>query len=102
MVFELLALVMYVPLAVAGLWLLVTGRRMIFGLPKGMKEGWQLRAFGAVYVLGSSWVIYRAIHDGTYAADAIVFAYVALFAVAGIFVYRRRKARRAEAAETLL
>jgi hypothetical protein len=94
MAFEVLAVAMWIPLGVFGIWLLVTGRRMIFGLPKGMKEGWQLRVFGLAYVVMAGYVTYRAIHDGTYAADAVVFSYVGLIAVALFALYRRQKARR--------
>ncbi len=55
---------------------------MIFGLPKGMKEGWQLRVFGLAYVLMAGYISYRAIRDGSVAADGVVIGYVVLIAVA--------------------
>ena len=92
---EGLALALWIPLGVIGLWFLVTGRR-IFGLPKGYKDGWLLRVFGLAYVLIAGYVSYRAIHDRTFSADGVVFGYVALVAMALVALYRRRKARRAE------
>lgn len=95
MALEVLGLALWIPLGVLGLWLLITGRR-IHGLPKDLKEGWQLRLFGLAYVGMSVYVSYRAIHDGSYAADGIVMGYVLLIALALYVLYRRRKARRAE------
>jgi hypothetical protein len=96
-VFELLALVLWIPFGVLGLLLLVTGRRLM-GLPKGWKEGWQLRLFGLAYFLMAGYVSYRVIHDGTFSTDGVVFGYVALVALAFAALYRRRKARAREAA----
>jgi len=98
MALELLALAYWIPLGVFGLWLLATGRRPFFGLAKGLKEGWPLRVFGLVYVVLPGYFMYRAIHDRSYAPDGIVMGYVILIAVVLVGLYRRRKARRAEAA----
>lgn len=95
---ELLALALWIPLGVAGVLLLATGRRTIFGLPKGLKEGWQLRVFGLAYSLMAGYLIYRAIHDGSFSADGLVFGYVALVALVLVAFYRWRKARVTEAA----
>ncbi len=91
-VLEVLALALWIPLGVVGVWLLATGR-MIFGLPKGLKEGWQLRVFGLAYSLMAGYLSYRAVHDGTFSADGVVFGYVALVALVLVAFYRRPKAK---------
>jgi hypothetical protein len=91
-VLELLALALWIPLGVFGLWLLVTGRPMFFELPKGLKEGWQLRVFGLAYLVMAGYLTYRAIHDGSFSADGLVAGYVALVALVLVALYRRRKA----------
>jgi hypothetical protein len=96
MALELLALALWLPLAVLGLWLLVTGQT-IFGLPKGLKKSWQLRLLGLAYVLMPGYLSYRAIHDGSYAIDGLVIGYILLVAVVLAALYRRQKARRTEA-----
>jgi hypothetical protein len=95
-VLEVLALALWIPLGVAGVWLLATGR-MIFGLPTWLKEGWQLRVFGLAYVLMAGYLVYRAIHDGSFSADGLVGGYVAVVAVVLVALYRRRKAQTKQA-----
>jgi hypothetical protein len=90
-----LALVLWIPLGVVGVWLLVTGRR-IAGRPKGLKEGLQLRIFGLAYVLAAGYVTYRAIHDGSYEVDGLVMGYAVLIVLAMVALYRWRKARQVE------
>jgi len=97
MAIEALALVLWIPLGLIGLWLLMTGRKMIYGLPKGLKEGWQLRVFGLAYVLMTGYLSYRAIRDGSVAADGVFMSYAVVLAVALVALYRGRKAKRAEA-----
>jgi hypothetical protein len=91
-VLEVLALALWIPVGLIGVWLLVTGRRFL-GLPKGLKERWPLRAFGLAYVVIAGYLIYRAVLDGTYSTDGVVFGYVALVTLALVALYRRRKAR---------
>jgi hypothetical protein len=91
-ILEVLALALWIPLGVAGVWLLATGR-MIFGLPKWLKEGWQLRVFGLAYFVMAGYLTYRAIHDGSFSADGVVFGYVALVALVLVAIYRRQKAK---------
>ena len=92
-VLEVLALALWIPLGVAGVWLLASGRRTIFGLPKGLQEGWRLRVFGLAYFLMAGCLVYRAIHDGTFSADGLIFGYVTLVALILVAFYRREKAR---------
>jgi hypothetical protein len=99
MALELLALAFWIPIGVLGLWLLATGRRTFFGLPKWPKEGWLLRVFGLVYVLLPGYFIYRAIHDASFAPDGVVAGYAVLIGVALVALYRRQMARRAQAAD---
>ena len=93
-VLEVLALALWIPLGVAGVWLLATGRK-ILGLPKWLKEGWQLRVFGLAYFVIAGYLTYRAIHDGSFSADGLVAGYVAVVALVLVAIYRRQKARNA-------
>jgi|ERR1700686_38913 len=95
---ELLALVLWIPIGVVGFWLLVTGRRMMFGLPKGLKEGRQLRVFGLAYVLAGGYFTYRATRDGSFVVDGLVMGYAVLIVLALAGLYRWQKASRAGAA----
>jgi hypothetical protein len=97
MVLEVLALALWIPLGLVGLWFLVTGRKIIYGLPRGLKEGWQMRVFGLAYTLMTGYISFLAIRDGSVAADGVVIGYVALIGVVLYALYRRQKARRAEA-----
>jgi hypothetical protein len=92
---EVLALALWTPVGVFGLWLVVTGRRLI-GFPKWLKEGWQLRVLGLMYVVLGGYFAYRALRDGSFAPDGVFGAYLALI-LAGLFaLYRRQKTRRTE------
>jgi hypothetical protein len=95
-VLEVLALALWIPLGVAGVWFLATGR-MILGLPKGLKEGWQLRVFGLAYFLMAGYLTYRAIHDGSFSADGLVPTAAAVVALVLVALYRRRKAQTKQA-----
>ena len=91
-VLEVLALALWLPLGVAGVWFLATGRK-ILGLPKGLKERWQLRVSGLAYFVIAGYLTYRAIHDGSFNADGLVAGYVAVVALGLVAIYRRQKAR---------
>lgn len=90
---EVLGVTLWSVLGVAGAWLLLTGRRMVYGLPKSPREGWPLRAFGLAYLLLAAFLIFQAFH-GSFSADGVVFAYV-FFAVALAVVLNQRRKRRA-------
>ena len=93
---EVLGVGLWAALGLAGAWWLVTGRKMFYGPPNGMREGWGLRVMGLAYVLLATYLIYQAVR-GTFYADGVVFSY-ALFGVAlAVYVYQRRKARAAAA-----
>ena len=89
---EVLALALWIPLGVAGVWLLATGR-MIFGLPTWLKEGWQLRVFGLACFVMAGYLTYRAIHDGSFSANGLVGGYVGVVALVLVALYRRQKGR---------
>ncbi len=61
-VLEVLGVGLWAVLGLVGAWWLVTGRRFIFGLPKGMKEGWPMRVMGLAYFLVAVFLIYQAFH----------------------------------------
>jgi hypothetical protein len=91
---EVLGVGLWAVLGLAGSWWLLTGRKTIYGLPKGMKEGWPLRVMGLAYVLVALFLIYQAFH-GSFAAEGVIFSY-AFFAVAlAVYLYQRRRAREA-------
>ena len=94
-VLRLLGLVLWLFVAVAGAWLLLTGRHVIFGLPKGIRDGWPMRMFGLVYFLAGTYFSYRVI-QGSFTPEGIVFGFVSLVAVV---LVAWRKARIQEATE---
>ena len=98
MALELLALALWIPIGLLGLWLLVTGRRPCFGLPKGFKEGWQLRVLGLAYFLVPVYPIYRVVRDRSYPVDGIILGYAVVIALALAALYRWQKAKRSAAA----
>jgi hypothetical protein len=94
-VLEVLGVGLWSVLGLAGAGWLLTGRKTIYGLPKGLKEGWPLRVMGLAYFLTAVFLIYQAFH-GSFAADSVIFAY-AFFGVAlAVYLTRRRKPRVAE------
>jgi hypothetical protein len=95
MALELLALALWLPLAVVGLWLLATGRR-ILGLPKGLTKSWQLRVFGLAYVVMAGYLTYRAVHDRSVAIDGLVMGYAVAVVVGLVVLNRRLRAGRTE------
>ena len=56
---ELIGLLLWLVLGLAGAWLLVTGRKMVFGLPGDFREGWPVRVFGLAWVLMAAFVTYE-------------------------------------------
>jgi hypothetical protein len=96
MALEVLGVALWAVLGLAGAWLLLTGRKMIYGLPKGINEGWPLRLFGLAYFALAAFLIYQAFH-GSFSPDGVVLAY-AFFGIAlALALNRRRKGKRAEA-----
>jgi hypothetical protein len=94
-VLEVLGVGLWSVLGLLGAWFLVTGRKTIYGLPNGMREGWPLRVMGLAYVLLAGFLIYQLFH-GYFAADGVVISYV-FFALALAFYLRgRRKGRAAD------
>jgi hypothetical protein len=92
---QVLGIAAWVVFGLAGAWLLLTGRRLIYGLPREIKDGWPLRTFGLLYVLLAAFLIYQ-FSRGSFSPDGVVFTY-AFFAVAlGVYLYGRRKPRAAD------
>jgi drug/metabolite transporter (DMT)-like permease len=91
-VVEMLGVGLWALLGLAGAWWLVTGRKLIYDLPRGIKEGRFLRVMGLAYVLLAAFLIYMALH-GSFSAEAVVLGYL-LFAVGlALALNRRRKER---------
>ena len=91
MAFQVLGLVLWGFVAVLGAWLLVTGRHLIFGLPMGTRDGWQMRISGLVYFVAGSFFAYRAFQS-SFSPEGIFFSYVI---VALVVWSARQKARAA-------
>ena len=91
-VLEVLGVGLWAVLGLVGFWWLVTGRKFIFGLPKGMKEGWPMRLMGLVYLLLAGYLIYQALHRSFY-ADGVILAYFFLGLALVLYWNGRRKAR---------
>ena len=53
-----IGIVIWLFLGMGGVWLLVTGRKMLFGLPRDFREGWPVRVFGLAYVVMAALVGY--------------------------------------------
>jgi len=83
-------------LGLGGAWLLLTGRKTIYGLPKGVREGWPLRLFGLAYVALATFLIYQAFH-GSFSPDGVVLTYVFFGVALVLALNRRRKGKRADA-----
>jgi hypothetical protein len=94
-VLRVFAIVLWLFVAIAGTWLLLTGRHVIFGLPKGIGDGWPIRLFGLVYCAAGTYFTYRVI-QGSFTPEGIVFGFVSLVAVV---LVAWRKTKTQEAAE---
>jgi hypothetical protein len=92
LVLEALGIAFWSVLGLGGVWLLLTGRRTIFGLPKGIREGWRLRLFGLLYFLLTAFLIFQA-SRGSFSPEAIVFTY-AFFAIALVVGLTQRRSTR--------
>jgi len=95
MAFQMLGLALWGTVAVTGAWLLVTGRQLFFGLPAWNMQGWQLRLFGLIYLVGGTFLAYGAV-QGSFSPEGIVFSYVALSLVVWTTWRKRRTPERAE------
>jgi hypothetical protein len=96
MALELLGLIPSLTMGVLGSALLLTGRRLRFGLPFGIREGWPLRLFGLVFFAAGIYFTSRVV-QGSSEQDAVIGAYVTL--AFGIFASfgQWRKGRPREA-----
>jgi hypothetical protein len=95
MALEVLGLVPSLIMGVLGAALLLTGRRLRFGIPYRIGEGWPLRLFGLVYFVAGIYFTSRFV-QGSFEQDTLIGAYATL--AFGIFASfdRSRRARRAE------
>jgi hypothetical protein len=95
-VLRLLGLVLWLVLGLAGVWLLVTGRRTVFGLPKGIREGWPLRLYGLFNVLVAGFLIFRLM-QASFTPDGVVVTLVLVGIAVLIQLDRWRKSQTREA-----
>jgi hypothetical protein len=77
---RVVALILWLSVAVFGSWLLLTGRHVIFGLPKGIRDGWPMRMFGLVYCAAGAYFSFSVI-QGSFTPEGIAFGYVSLVSV---------------------
>jgi hypothetical protein len=89
---KLAGLALWLVLGAIGAGLLVTGRRTIFGLPKGIREGWPLRVMGLAYCMVAALLVFQVL-KGTFYADGVVAGYVFLGITLLVAYDRRRKSR---------
>src|ERR1700736_2248251 len=95
--FRLLGVAMWILIGISGAWLLITGRRMFWGLPKGLREGWPLRVFGLVYCVAAAIVLLESLR-GVFNPAGSAFAFAAL--VVGLIVVWVKGGQREEASGT--
>ena len=95
-----IALVIWLLLGLAGAWHLITGRKMVFGLPRDFREGWPVRVFGLVNVLLAAFVAYQdyRLSQGLSVPGGIVFVYTSvtfavLLVVLAVLDHRRTAGR---------
>jgi hypothetical protein len=91
-VVEALGVGLWALLGLAGAWWLVTGRKLIYDLPKGIREGRFLRVMGLAYVLLAAFLIYMALH-GSVSAEGVVLGYLLFAGGLALALNRRRKER---------
>lgn len=89
---EVLGVGLWAVLGLAGAWLLLTGRKTIYALPRGIPEGWPLRVWGAAYLALAAFLVYQAFH-GSFNPDGAVTNY-ALGALGLLAALNRRGATR--------
>ena len=92
---HLLGLALWLVLGAFGAGLLVTGRRTIFGLPKGIREGWPLRVMGLAYCVVAALLVSQLL-KGTVYADGVIAGYVFLGITLFLAYNRRLKSRTGE------
>lgn len=103
----MIGLVLWLMLGLAGAWLLITGRKLVFGLPRDFRQGWPVRIYGLAYVLVAAFVAYEGYRAsrGLPVPSGIVFIYGAVpFTVLLVILAawdRRRVARSARPTEGL-
>ena len=89
---EVLGVGLLAVLGLAGAFWLLTGRKLIFGLPKGLKEGWPMRVMGLAYFLLAAFLIYQAFH-GSFSPEGVIFSYAFFVVALAVYFSQRRKAR---------
>jgi hypothetical protein len=99
MALQALELAPFAVFGVVGAWLLVTGRKLFFELPDGLRRGWQLRLGGLVYCVAAAFFAYQVIR-GSFFLDALVPTYAALAIGIWVALSRRRKLRNPQAADS--
>jgi hypothetical protein len=89
---EVLGAGLWAVLGLVGAWLLLTGRKTIYGLPKGIPGGWPLRVWGGAYLALAVYLIYEAFRS-SFSPSGIVTTYI-LLALALVLVLNRRRTTR--------
>lgn len=87
----MIAVLPWLFLGLVGAWMLLTGRKLIFGFPIGLGEGWTMRLFGLAYCLAGAYFTSSVVNGGL-PRPVLLTGYAAL---AGSFFaeyFRRRKA----------
>jgi hypothetical protein len=93
MALEILGVALWLVFALAGAWLLVTGRDMFFGMPLGFSDVRLRRLFGLVWVLAGAFFSVR-VAQGSVSWWSVIALYAG---VASSYVFSWWKAREARA-----
>jgi hypothetical protein len=94
---EVLGVVSWVVIGLAGAWFMATGRKVFYGLPRGIREGGPVRIFGLAYAALAGFLFFEWVHNGSFSPQGIIFTYV-FFAIAiGVALWQSRKERAGDA-----
>ncbi|GAC1504212.1 MAG: hypothetical protein NVS1B3_00480 [Candidatus Dormibacteraceae bacterium] len=76
-VLRLVGLAMWLVLAVAGAWHLITGRHIFLGLPRGFRKGWPVRLVGLAFCFMAALLLVEGL-TGWFNPAATAFALAAV------------------------
>jgi hypothetical protein len=98
----LIGIGLWAVIGVGGVWMLITGRKIVFGLPRDSREGWPVRAFGLAELLLGIFVWVEAYRVSRGASPSNVFLISGLLVFAAILLVlliwgRPNKANRTQA-----
>ena len=81
----------WVVIGLAGAWLLVTGRKMVYGLPRDIREGGRLRVFGLATVALAAFVISQFLQRRSFSPAGAIAIGLFLAITLALSINRRSK-----------